>query len=108
MVIARFYRKKGLYCGFIISGHAGGRYGQDIVCAGVSSAVMLTVNTISDFFLSDCNVKIEENKVGLRLVNPETDKNARALIFSLESHLKLLSQEYGGIQVVVKDISDND
>lgn len=104
MVKANFYRKDGMYCGFIISGHAGGRYGQDIVCAGVSSAVMLTLNTVTDFFSSDADVKVEENKVGLRLKDPQKDDNARALIFSLENHLKLLSEEYGGIKVVVKEI----
>lgn len=104
MVKADFYRKDGLYCGFIISGHAGGRYGQDIVCAGVSSAVMFVLNTVTDFFNSDASVKIEENKAGLRLEAPKTDDNARALIFSLENHLRLLSEEYGGIRITVKDI----
>ena len=59
MIKANFYQKNGLYCGFIISGHAGGKYGQDIVCAGVSSAVMLTVNTLTDFL-----VRSEERRVG--------------------------------------------
>ena len=104
MVKADFYRKNGMYCGFIISGHAGGQYGQDIVCAGVSSAVMLTVNTVTDFYLSDADVKIKENKVGLKLNDPQKDNNSRALIFSLENHLKLLAEEYGGIKVVVKEI----
>lgn len=105
MVKAVFYCKNGLYQGFIISGHAGGEYGQDIVCAGVSSAVMLTVNTITDFFISDVSVRVEENKVGLRLNNPETDSEARALVFSLENHLKLLADEYGGISLIVREIS---
>lgn len=93
-----------MYCGFIISGHAGGQYGQDIVCAGVSSAVMFTINTVTDFFVSDADVKIEKNKVGLRLNNPQNDSNSRALIFSLENHLRLLSEEYGKIKIVVKNI----
>ncbi len=104
MVKANFYRKDGMYCGFIISGHAGGRFGQNIVCAGVSSAVMLVLNTITDFFNSDASVRIEENKVGIRLEAPDKDENARALIFSLENHLRLLSRDYGGIRLTVKDI----
>ena len=103
MVKAYFYRKNGMYCGFIISGHAGGQYGQDIVCAGVSSAVMLTLNTITDFFSIDADVRVEENKVGLKLKDPQKSDNARALIFSLENHLKLLSDEYGGIRIVVRE-----
>lgn len=104
MVKANFYRKNGLYCGFIVSGHAGGKFGQDIVCAGVSSAVMLTVNTVADFLNSDAVVRLEENKVGLKLVSSQKDDNARALIFSLENHLKLLAEEHGGIRITVKDI----
>lgn len=104
MIKADFYRKNGIYCGFIISGHAGGRYGQDIICAGVSSAVMLTVNTVTDFFVADADIKVQENKVGLRLNDPQKDSIARALVFSLENHLRMLSEEYGGISVAVKEI----
>lgn len=104
MVKADFYRKDGLYCGFIISGHAGGRFGQSIACAGVSSAVMLVINTVTDFFSSDAAVRIEENKVGLKLEAPTADDNARALIFSLENHLRILSEDHGGIRITVRDI----
>lgn len=104
MVKADFYRENGIYCGFIISGHAGGKFGQDIVCAGVSSAVMFVINTVTDFFNSGAVVRIEENKAGLKLTSPQSDDNARAMIFSLENHLRLLSGEYGGIRISVKDI----
>lgn len=104
MIKADFYRKDGLYCGFIVSGHAGGEYGHDIVCAGVSSAVMLTLNTALDFFGSNVYVKIKENKAGLKLRSPKNNSCVRALVFSLENHLRLLSEEYGGICVELKDI----
>lgn len=104
MVRASFYRKNGLYCGFIVSGHAGGRYGTDIVCAGVSSAVMLTVNTVTDFLVADASVKIKENAVGLRLNKPEADETARAVVYSLKEHLQMLARENGGINVVIKEI----
>ena len=104
MVRASFYRKNGLYCGFIVSGHAGGRYGADIVCAGVSSAVMLTVNTITNFLVANVSVKCKENSVGLRLDTPESDDTARAIVYSLKEHLQMLAQENGGINVVVKEI----
>ena len=104
MVNANFYRKDGLYQGFIVSGHAGGVFGQDVVCAGVSSAVMLTLNTITDFLNADAAVRVEDNKVGLKLTSPENGDNARALIFSLEKHLRLLTEEYGGIRITVRDI----
>lgn len=104
MIKASFYCKKGLYCGFIVSGHAGGIFGQDIVCAGVSSAVMLTVNTLTDFLVCDCSVRIDENAAGLKLNSFEKDEEGRALIFSLKEHLQLMAEENGGISVITKNI----
>lgn len=104
MVKASFYRRDGLYCGFIITGHAGGRYGQDIVCAGVSSAVMLTINTLTEFLLSDCSVRIGDNVAALKLGSYKTDGEGRALIYSLKTHLQLLSEDYGGITVIIRNI----
>lgn len=104
MITADFYRKNGMYCGFIISGHAGGKFGQDIVCAGVSSAVMLAVNTVTDFFEADACVKVKDNAVGLKLNSPEADDSARVMIFSLKEHLQAMAEENGGIVVVTKEI----
>ncbi|MCM1055398.1 MAG: ribosomal-processing cysteine protease Prp [Bacteroides sp.] len=104
MVTANFYKKNGLYCGFIVSGHAGGLFGQDIICAGVSSAVMLTINALADFFNCDCLVRINYNTAGLKLEDFENDETGRALIFALKTHLKLLADDYGGINIVVRNI----
>lgn len=104
MITASFYCKNGLYCGFIVSGHAGGIFGQDIVCAGVSSAVMLTINTLADFLACDCSVRINENSAGLKLNSFEKDETGRALIFSLKEHLLLMEEENGGICVITNHI----
>ncbi len=104
MIKARFYQKNGLYCGFIISGHAGGKYGQDIVCAGVSSAVMLTINTLTDFLVCDCDVKVENNVTALKLNDYESNADCRALIFSLKAHLRLLAEDHGGISIITVNI----
>jgi uncharacterized protein YsxB (DUF464 family) len=48
MLSVKFYKNNAHYSGFAVRGHA--EYapsGADIVCAGVSSAVNLAVNTIS-------------------------------------------------------------
>lgn len=104
MVNARFYRKNGLYCGFIISGHAGGEFGQDIVCAAVSSAVMLTVNTLTDFLISDCAVRIEKNVTALKLNDYKENTDCRAVIFSLKTHLQLINEDNGGINIIIRNI----
>ena len=104
MITARFFKRDGLYCGFIVSGHAGTDvYGKDIVCAGVSSAVMLAINTITDFFCADAVVKDKGNKIGLKLICPENDTPSRGMIYSLKKHRELLAEENGSITVLVTD-----
>lgn len=104
MVKANFYIKNGLYSGFIISGHADGDYGSNIVCAAVSSAVMLTVNTLIDFLRADVKISVKENSVGIKLNVPARDGTARAVVFSLEEHLSLIGREYGGVRVKLVNI----
>lgn len=105
MINAVFYRKNGLFFGFSVSGHAyAGDYGHDIVCAGVSSAVMLTINTVTDFLSADASIRSGGNIIALKLSNPQGDVSARACIFSLMEHLKQLSDTYGNIAVTVKDL----
>lgn len=102
MITAKFLKQNGLFTGFIVSGHAGtAKYGQDIVCAGVSSAVMLALNTITEFLHADAKVRNCENKVGLMLTDAENEAASRAVIFSLEKHLELLNEQYGCIEVKI-------
>lgn len=54
--------------GFRITGHAGyADYGEDVCCASVSSAVMLTANTVTEAFKIKADVAVEENEIILRL-----------------------------------------
>ncbi len=102
MIKAVFYHsdKTNAYTAFIISGHAGeGAYGQDILCAAVSSAVMLVTNSITDFIKAKAVVKTEENKVGVKLISENAA--ASSLIESLENHLRLID-ENGKIRILHK------
>lgn len=48
MIKAVFAVKGEKFIGFTVKGHSGyAESGNDIICAGVSSALMLTVNTIT-------------------------------------------------------------
>ena len=61
---AVFYKQDGRFSGFSVSGHAGyGSEGNDIVCAAVSSTVMLVCNTITEFFKANAEVKVMENEI---------------------------------------------
>lgn len=93
MIYAKFLYEKD-YAGFIVSGHAGGKYGRDIICAGASSAVMLTLNTISDFFTeekSDIKIRVSENSAGILLKKPNAE--ASKIIKSLKLHLEALNRQ---------------
>ena len=94
MVNATFYAgERGFVC-VVVSGHAAyGPDGEDIVCAGVSSAVMLTANAITDIIGEAADVQVNEEKVGIRL---PAQPSATSLVFmqALHLHLTLLQQQY--------------
>jgi uncharacterized protein YsxB (DUF464 family) len=106
MIIAQFYRSSGnRLVGFSISGHADyAEYGQDIACASVSSAVMLTVNTLSDVFHADVKTQVLENDILLKLAN-DSDGVGDKLLLGLLAHLYLLCEEFPGavkVEIVEK------
>lgn len=81
--------------GFEISGHAGyADCGEDIVCAGVSSAVMLAVNMIIDGF----NVKSDVTDSGesISFTVKEVSSEAETVLNILYQHINALSSEYKG------------
>lgn len=101
MIAAKFLIKNGEYRGVLVSGHAGGRHGRDLVCAGVSSAVMMTINTITDFLGADAKAAVRGNKTGVLLRRPCAE--ASLLLRSLETHLLLIGEG----RVSVLHVDDN-
>ncbi len=92
--------------GFTVAGHSGSaEKGQDIICAGVSSAVMLTINTITDFIGAIAEVDVSPDKEGyasLLLTAPYSEQ-AVTMIKSFFAHLTILEEEYGHISVRLKN-----
>ena len=105
MINAVFFKDKSGYYGFDVSGHAGyAEYGEDIICAGVSSALMLTANTITDFFGLKAQITQQKNNIVLKVLNLDDADNADKLIGSFKTHLDLVEEEYHGtIEVLVKE-----
>lgn len=104
MIIAKFYKNgKDKLLGFEITGHAGfDNSGLDIVCASVSSAAMMTCNTITEIFKLDAKVVVDENTLMLKLVNDETGDGDK-LLLGLMLHMTCLSQDYPKC-IKVKDV----
>ncbi len=102
MIKADFRKCGNDIIGFTVKGHAGyADNGQDIICAGVSSAIMLTVNTITDFIKAEADVDINHENIGyayLKLKEPY-NKDACLMLDSFRAHLTLLEEDYGHIMV---------
>lgn len=94
--------------GFSVSGHAdAGVFGRDIVCAAVSSAVMLTANTITDYLFCKADVKDQGNRIMLVLKDPDSAMAiaAKQMIASFHNHLHILAEDSKGkINVSVREM----
>ncbi len=106
MINAVFYRYSSIGCkgalyGFSVSGHAGcGFEGNDIVCAAVSSAVMLVCNALTDYFGASADVGVEENRITLKL--KDYNDSAQQLIDAFYGHLEIIAEEHGRVRLEVK------
>ena len=107
MIKAEFLRYNGALIGFQLTGHAGaGEHGHDIVCSAVTSAVMLTANTITDFLFAGADVRIGNNKVVLVLKDPDSAMSiaAKQVIASFHKHLEIIGADAKGtIQITLKE-----
>ncbi len=94
MIKVEFFGKSPV-TGFEIKGHSGyAQHGEDIVCAAVSSAAYMTVNTITDvigvspleLFESDGVMKLE--------LDESSAQRCSDIMSGLVLHLSSLCQEY--------------
>ncbi|MBR0447759.1 MAG: ribosomal-processing cysteine protease Prp [Clostridia bacterium] len=93
MIRVRFKIIDNLIHGYQISGHADvDVMGQDIVCAAVSSAALMTTNTITDIIGARATVVTRSGFLYVRIAN-----NAEAcqeVLSGFRLHLQALSEEY--------------
>ena len=89
MIKANFLRSEGFYTAFSIEGHAGyADFGEDIVCAGVTSAVMTVLNGITEVAKLNASVEVVDNEIVLNLA--ERSKTGEVLLSSLKLQLEVL------------------
>lgn len=71
MIEFRFLNKNQRINKVTVKGHAlFGEYGTDIVCASVSTALIVTANAIEVLgYKNDCQVKVEEGFFELKVIN---------------------------------------
>ena len=96
MIRVDFYTlPEGGLLGFQMEGHAGmGEAGEDIVCAAVSSAAYLTVNTITDVLaVTPLSLHAEEGEMALR-IGGRDEPACRTVLLGLKLHLLGLEEQY--------------
>ena len=94
MITARFFIDNGLLVGFSVNGHAGAApTGSDIVCASVSSAAYMTVNTITEIVKADGKPEVGAGQIKLVLSQDEA-KRSQELLLGFQLHMRELSKQY--------------
>ena len=100
MVKALFYRNKGRYTGFRVSGHAGfADSGRDIACASATSAVQTAANIITEALSVKADVRVSGDSVVLALpqgLSVTAADACEAVIKGLQLQFSLLSGEFPG------------
>jgi uncharacterized protein YsxB (DUF464 family) len=104
MITASFFKKNGKIQKFSVSGHSGySEQGSDIVCAAVSSMVMLTVNVITEDLGVPCSLKVKEESALIELALGDENDFAHILLSGLERELSNLTSDYPeNVRVIVK------
>lgn len=96
MITAAFLTSRlGGIVGFTIQGHSGlEERGSDIVCAAVSSAAYLTVNTITDILhVTPLALRAEEGDMYLQ-IGRKDEQACRDILSGLKLHLTQLEEQY--------------
>ena len=96
MVCVRFLNDpEGACHGFLMEGHAEqGDAGQDIVCAAISSAAYLTVNTLTEVFhITPLSLRVSEGEMYFR-AEPKDVSQCRDMLLGLKLHLQNLEEQY--------------
>lgn len=102
MLRAVFYRRDNALCGFEVKGHAGyGTQGSDVVCAAVSSAVMLVCNAVTDFMGAQASAEVGEDMISLRV--HKHSAQSEKLLEAFYDHMENIAAEYSKVKVETRN-----
>ena len=94
MIRAEILTAGSALAGFRITGHSDfGEEGSDIVCAAVSSAAYMAVNTITDVLHADAQIEVEDGNM-LLLLEKKAYSSCQTLLEGLKLHLQGLEEQY--------------
>lgn len=94
MIKVSFAESHGFIKGFKLEGHSGsGTEGNDIICAAVSSAAYMAVNTITDVLNLNPDIEVSDGFMAIKLSSAEI-KKAQDILCGFRLHLTALSEQY--------------
>lgn len=95
MIIAKFcFGENGSAAGFTVSGHSGSApAGEDIVCAAVSSAAYMAVNTVTEVLGLTPEIRECDGFLSMRLSEAQAE-TALPILKGLCLHIEGLSEQY--------------
>ena len=98
MIKADFFKTDSsskIYTGFRIEGHSGyAEAGKDIVCASVSSMVLLFVNTVNDVFQADFDFRTDDEKALFVFTLKKEDAKVSEAIATLKACISSVEEDY--------------
>ncbi len=107
MTTVRFRMDGSRIIGFDAQGHSGyAQEGEDIVCAGVTSAVRLTECIVNDVLGLAASVKVRDAHIAFRLpggLDEEAERACQAVLAGLMVHLTSLHEEYPDFVEVLEE-----
>ena len=89
-----FTTSSGELLGFSMKGHSGSaEAGNDIICAAVSSAAYMTVNTVTDILHVDTRIAVDDGFLRIR-VNEKDARSCRSIFADFKLHMTGLEEQY--------------
>ncbi len=93
MIKIEFFSGINGLCGFEAQGHAlGGDAGENVICAFVSSACLMTANTITDVLKLDADAQAQDGYLKLMIL--ENAASAQDILKGFMLHMTALEEDY--------------
>jgi len=103
MTQAEFFINDGVILGVKVSGHSGySEAGSDIVCASVSSALIMVANTITEIMKLPAIVTvISDAGIAKIKLDEENAEKCQDILQGLRLHLRNVEDQYGQFLKVI-------
>ena len=93
MIKVTFFTSDNGITGFESSGHSGyADEGSDIICAAVSSAVYMTVNTLTDIVRCQAKVNVSDGKMSFHVTTKLSE--AQQILEGFKLHIEAMAADY--------------